>query len=74
MAVKPLKPIFKRWNNDLEAWQWGLSREDFVRVQAGYACEKCLEPFERLHLECPVCKHRNSHMVVDAPSEWRKQG
>lgn len=69
----PLKPIFKRWNPDLESWQWGLNKEDFGRVQAGMACERCLEPFESFKLQCPVCKHMNSHIVIDQP-EWRKQG
>lgn len=72
--VKPIKPIYKRWSPQLQAWQWGLMPEDFARVQAGYACEQCLEPFEHIVPKCYVCGHVNEHQVVALPSEWQKQG
>lgn len=70
--MKPITPIYSK--HDGERWIFGLSEEDFARVQAGYACENCLEPFTMWVASCPVCKHENRHDVVPLPREWVRQG
>jgi hypothetical protein len=71
--AEPIKPIYKKWNSEAQAWQWGLAPKDFMRVAAGYGCSRCLEPFEFWVARCPVCKLEQPGFDVndDAPSEWR---
>lgn len=66
-----IKPIFSRWNPELDAWQWGLDKHDFGKIQAGYGCGRCLEDFQGMWRPvCPVCGNQ-TEVTVDAPSEWR---
>ena len=71
---EPINPIFKKWIPELGERQWGLTDSDFRRVQAGYACGVCLEPFVSWVPRCYVCGAENVPAFLDAPSEWAKQG
>jgi len=73
-SLKPLIPVFKKWNKEKQIWQWGLLPEDFYRVQAGYACGKCLEPFAHWLPACPLCGESTFPEYAELPPEWRKQG
>lgn len=43
------------------------SKDDFDRIRLGYACIKCLEPFERpFPDECPACRFQ----VCRDQQEW----
>lgn len=71
----PIKPVFQLWNNELGEWQWGLNPDDYMRVQSGYGCAKCLEPFEFWVAVCPVCGQPNvAEKEVPVPSFWKRQG
>jgi predicted amidophosphoribosyltransferase len=72
--IKPIKPIFKRWNQERQCWQWGLGPEDFFQVMAGYACGRCLEPFPHWLPACPLCGEPTVPDPAELPDEWRKQG
>jgi hypothetical protein len=66
-----LKPIFSRFDHELDHWQWGLGPEDFKKVIEGYACGRCLEEFTVWVPVCPVCKEPNqAPRVAPAPREW----
>lgn len=71
----PIIPIFKFWNAELGEWQWGLTPEDYHRVQNGYGCARCLEPFDYWVPTCYLCGQPNAaEPGVPVPAEWRKQG
>jgi len=73
-VAEPIRPVYKMWNAELGAWQWGLTREDFARIQAGYGCAKCLEPFEHWVPVCYVCGEPNhAEPLATAPSYWQRQ-
>ena len=70
-----LKPIFSRFDWDLEEWVWGLSPTDFQKVVEGYACDRCLEEWELWVPVCPTCrKSTESFTLGEAPREWARQG
>lgn len=70
LPLEPLKPVFKKWDQDAGAWIWGLTAQDFDRVRKGYACDRCLEPFPFPMPVCPVCKN-DIEIIVDTPPEWK---
>lgn len=66
-----IKPIYSKYDPEIDEWVHGLSNDDFEKVRQGYACSNCLEDFGGLYLErCPVCKRGN--VFVEAPPEWRR--
>jgi hypothetical protein len=67
----PIKPIFSRYDYELERWQWGLAPEDFKKVTEGYACSRCLEEWEIWRPACPVCKEPVALPdIFTPPREW----
>jgi hypothetical protein len=67
-----IKPIYSKFDYAAERWVFGLSPEDFDRVQKGYACGNCLEDYNGIwRPSCPVCNKENE-IVVDTPTEWRR--
>jgi len=75
MNVKPIKPVFAKYDFERDEWIWGLMPEDFKRLAAGYGCAHCLEPFAHWVPFCPVCKTPNAVAnPIPTPSEWQKQG
>lgn len=71
MSKPPIKPVYARPNMETGEWQWGLAPDDFHRVMQGYACGRCLEPFECWTPKCPVCGNE-LRVEEEAPPEWRK--
>lgn len=73
--AEPIVPLYKAWNAEEGHWQWGLSPEDYQRIQSGYGCGFCLEPFDFYVPVCYVCGEPNEVAApTPVPSEWRKQG
>jgi hypothetical protein len=66
-----LKPIYSKNDPRTGIWTWGLSPEDFMKIQAGYACGECLEEFPHWVSSCPVCKAPNVVQHAPTPEEWR---
>lgn len=63
-----LTPIYSKW--DGSRWIFGLNEDDFMKVQAGYACGNCLEDYHGKWLpKCPVCGATAQH-VDELPREW----
>jgi hypothetical protein len=52
--------------------RWGLTKEDFEQVVAGYACPKCRATWnDGLRLTCPACQHKRSAAdFLDGVKEW----
>ena len=72
---EPIIPVFKLWNNEKRCWQWGLVKEDFERIMAGYGCGRCLEPFISWLPACPVCGEPTPNQTPGTlPPEWIRQG
>jgi hypothetical protein len=70
-----LKPLLKQWDHERQAWTWGLNPDDFKKVQAGYACSRCLEDFTfwpEIPRECPVCKEPNVPAWAELPPDWEQ--
>lgn len=73
--AEPFRPIYKLWNAEEGHWQWGLLRPDYERIQNGYGCGKCLEPFDYWVPRCYVCGELNTPAPdTPVPSQWVKQG
>lgn len=71
----PLRPTFARWNREGGHWQWGLDPVTFARIEAGYGCGYCLEPFEHWVPVCYICGQPNEVTEPGPlPEEWKKQG
>jgi hypothetical protein len=80
-----LKPIWKKRHEITGEWIFGLTAEDLAKVEAGFACHRCLEEFVKDGLptaldECPVCHEppvpaimqvaRELLVVVPTPDGW----
>lgn len=66
-----LKPIYAKYDHLEGAWTWGLAPDDFMRIQAGYACGECLEEFSHHVKVCPVCKNPVVPSFAPTPEEWK---
>jgi hypothetical protein len=73
-VAKPIIPIYKEQHPVTGEWTFGLTPEDHARVEAGYACHRCLEPFEFWVPVCPVCRepqlHKTGLQIVKTPEGW----
>ena len=71
-----IKPIFSRYDHEARRWEFGLTPEDFEKVQQGYGCGECLEDFQgEFRIKCPVCGHSTAggdRVLLETPSEWRR--
>jgi hypothetical protein len=75
-----LKPIWKKQHELTREWIFGLRAADLAKVEAGYACSRCLEEFDTRVDECPVCGEpavpmigsvaRELLVVVPTPEGW----
>jgi len=75
-----LKPVWKKRHELTGDWIFGLRSEDLARVEAGYACSRCLEEFDTRVEACPVCREpivpnigsvaRELLVVVPTPEGW----
>ena len=67
-----LIPIFQREDPATGRMLNGLSRDDYQRVVAGYACPDCLARYKTYMATCPVCGwQRNINQdIQDAPGYW----
>jgi hypothetical protein len=66
-----IQPILAKYDYEAERWIWGLSPEDFFKIQNGYACSRCLEEWKFWVAACPVCGEVNVPLSEDAPKEWK---
>lgn len=68
----PITPVRAKWDRERNEWIWGISEEDFDRIQKGFACVRCLEGFDSYHEVCPVCGQETKlpDSVADLPPEW----
>lgn len=68
-----IKPVYSQYDYQQDRWLWGLLKDDFQKIQEGYACGKCLEDYNGVWVAaCPVCGHPNEvQPVIQTPSEWR---
>jgi hypothetical protein len=69
--AEPIIPIWKKLDEDTGQWIFGLSPTDADRVAAGYACARCLEPFEFYVAKCPVCGEANVPNILPTPAGWK---
>lgn len=72
--AEPIIPLWKKQDPDTGEWIFGLSPADAARVEAGYACPFCLEPFEFYVSACPVCgrpQEKVDGVILPTPVEWR---
>lgn len=71
-----IKPIYSEFDFEANRWLFGLEKDDFEKVQAGYACGECLEDFQgEYKLVCPVCRASTAggdKIILDTPSYWRR--
>ena len=75
-----IRPVWKKRHELSGDWIFGLRREDLARVEAGYACSRCLEEFDTRVEACPVCREpvvpnvgsvaRELLVVVPTPEGW----
>lgn len=66
-----LKPVFGRFDHDLDHWQWGYKPEDFKKITEGYACAVCWEEWPHWVARCPVCKtETDPNIFFEPPREW----
>lgn len=42
----PIVPVYKQIDSRTGRWTFGLRPADLAKVEAGFACLNCLEPFE----------------------------
>lgn len=71
--AEPIVPIWKKQDPDTGEWIFGLTPGDMARVEAGYACFRCLEPFEFWLAKCPVCgqsQQKTRTAIVATPEGW----
>lgn len=70
-----IKPLYRRYNDQANRWEFGLNGDDFAKVQGGYACGECLEDFQgEWKVKCPVCGHSTAggdRILFTLPEEWR---
>lgn len=59
-----IRPLYSRFDNETGQWIFGLSEDDFHRVQQGYGCGNCLEDYGGKWLpKCPVCGNETEVVV-----------
>lgn len=68
--AEPILPVWKKWDPETNEWIFGLKPNDLARVEAGYACFNCLEPFEHWVAVCPVCRKEQDRIRVVAVPGW----
>jgi len=70
-----IKPVFSKFDWEHNRWDFGLTPDDFGKVQSGYACGECLEDFQgEWKIKCPVCGHSTKggdRILFDVPREWK---
>jgi hypothetical protein len=69
-VAKPILPVWKKMDPETGEWIFGLRPEDLARVEAGYACFNCLEPFEHWTPVCPVCQRAQDRIRVVKVEGW----